>query len=40
MQRFWGIDSEMCRAVVELLVEQQALRLTLAGGYARLRAWN
>lgn len=37
MQRLWGIGADTCRAVIEELTRQQALKLTLAGGYARLR---
>ena len=40
MQRFWGIDAATCRAVVDTLLAQQALKLTLAGGYTRLRIRN
>jgi hypothetical protein len=40
MQRLWGIGPDMCRAVIDALVAQKALKLTLAGGYARIRATN
>lgn len=40
MQRLWGLDPDTCRSVVDALVAQKALKLTLAGGYARLRLTN
>jgi hypothetical protein len=40
MQRLWGLDPDTCRSVIDALVAQKALRLTLAGGYARLRVTN
>lgn len=39
MQRLWGICPNTCRAVIESLVARNALKLTVAGGYAR-RAGN
>ena len=39
-QRFWGVDAATCRALVDTLLDRQALRLTLAGGYTRLRIRN
>ena len=39
MQRLWGICPNTCRAVIEALVARNALKLTVAGGYAR-RAGN
>jgi hypothetical protein len=38
MQRLWGIGPNTCRAVIELLIARNALKLTLAGSYARHRA--
>ena len=40
MQRLWGISPATCRAVIEALVEQNALKLTLAGGHPRYRLRN
>ena len=40
VQRLWGIGPDTCRRVIEALVAQRALRLTLAEGYARIRATN
>lgn len=40
MQRLWGICPNTCRAVIDSLIERNALRLTLAGRYARSRAIN
>lgn len=40
MQRIWGLSPDVCRAVIEALVAQKALKLTLAGGYARLHVTN
>jgi hypothetical protein len=40
MQRLWGIDADTCRAVLDTLLAQRALKLTLAGGYTRLRVRN
>jgi hypothetical protein len=40
MQRLWGLSPDTCRTVIETLVAQKALRLTLAGAYARLRLTN
>ena len=37
MQRLWGLSPETCSAVIETLVAQRALKLTLAGAYARSR---
>lgn len=37
MQRLWGIGPDTCRTIIEALVTQKALRLTLAGSYARIR---
>jgi hypothetical protein len=39
-QRLWGVDPATCRKVIEALVAQRALRLTLAGRYARSREMN
>ena len=40
MQRLWGLDPDTCRSIIDALVAQNALKLTLAGGYARLRVTN
>lgn len=40
MQRLWGLDPDTCRSVIDALVAQSALKLTIAGGYARLRGTN
>jgi hypothetical protein len=40
MQRLWGLDPDTCRSIIDALVAQKALKLTLAGGYARSRVTN
>jgi hypothetical protein len=40
MQRLWGIGPDTCGAVIEALVAQRALKLTLTGAYTRLRVTN
>lgn len=35
-KRFWGLDSERCRAVLEALAETRFLRRDADGGYARM----
>ena len=40
IQRLWGIGPHTCRVVIEALVAQKALQLTLFGSYARYRARN
>jgi len=38
MQRLWGLGPDTCAEVVDALLAEQAVRLTLAGAYAAIRS--
>lgn len=39
VQRFWGLDQETCRAVLDVLTSEQFLKKTHTDAYARADVW-